>query len=71
MASRQDANKIKGYASLLGAFVLLEFGDLITINTDFEATLYRAVDLVYLSSYFLLAISGIYLTRSEQTKMRV
>lgn len=60
----KDYVRAKAYAFFFGAFSILEIGDLITIDAGFETFLYRAVDLLYFSCYFLIAISGIYMARS-------
>ena len=61
--SSGDSNSIKAYAFLCSAFGILLLGDMIAMDATFEATLYRAVDVIYFSSYFLAAISGNFLAR--------
>jgi hypothetical protein len=62
-----DSNRIKAYIIFCSAFLLLVLGDLATTTVRFESMLYRGVDVVYFSSYFQIAISGIFLARSRQT----
>ena len=61
---QNEIAKAKAYVCLLVAFVLLEACDLMTRDAEFESVIYRAVDVLYFTSYFLIAFSGRYFTRA-------
>jgi len=52
---------------LLGAaFLIMALVDIALTDVSFETILYRAVDLVYFTSYFLLAWSGNFLAKAAE-----
>lgn len=58
-----DRDSARAYAFLGGAFAMILAADMVGVDLDFDATLYRGVDVLYFSSYFLTAISGHYFAR--------
>lgn len=58
-----DRDSFKAYAFLGGAFAMVLAADMVGVDLDFDATLYRGVDVLYFSSYFLMAISGHFFAR--------
>jgi hypothetical protein len=63
---RNDLLALKGYAFFGSAFLAILFADIMGIDAGFEKILYRALDMVYFSAYFCIAISGIFLARTSK-----
>jgi hypothetical protein len=63
---RKDFTAFKGYAFFCLAFLTICFADMVAIDVDFEKLVYRAVDTVYFSAYFFIAISGHFLARTSR-----
>jgi len=61
-----DSNSVRGYALLATAFIVMALVDIVLTDVEFTAILYRAADLIYFSSYFLIAWSGESLAKGAQ-----
>lgn len=61
-----DSNSVRGYALLATAFIVMALVDIVLTDVEFTAILYRAADLMYFSSYFLIACSGMFLAKATQ-----